>query len=69
MKTLLIWILSGALVGILAAPFTATQVSFSWGRIGVTVLSIVMLAIAVALSKRGSIAEEQSQAGQAKAAA
>ncbi|HZO83387.1 MAG TPA: sodium-translocating pyrophosphatase [Candidatus Binataceae bacterium] len=57
------------LVGILAAPFTTVGVEFSWGRVGATVLSIILLAIAVALSKRGSIAEEQSQAGQAKAAA
>jgi hypothetical protein len=35
----------------------------------VTVFSILMLALAVALSKRGSIAEEQGQAGQDKAAA
>jgi len=57
------------LVGILAAPFTATEVAFSWGRVAITVFSILMLALAVALSKQGSIAEEQSQAGQAKAAA
>ena len=57
------------LVGILAAPFTSTVVALSWGRIAVTVFSILMLALAVALSKRGSIAEEQGQTGQAKAAA
>jgi K(+)-stimulated pyrophosphate-energized sodium pump len=57
------------LVGILAAPFTSVEVSFSWTRVAVTVLSIVLLAIAVALSKRGSIAEERTQTGQAKAAA
>jgi len=57
------------LVGILAAPFTATEVAFSWGRVAITVFSILMLALAVALSKQASIAEEQSQAGQAKAAA
>jgi len=57
------------LVGILAAPFTSIEVAFSWGRVAITVFSVVMLAIAVALSKRGSIAEEQGQAGQAKAAA
>jgi K(+)-stimulated pyrophosphate-energized sodium pump len=57
------------LVAILAAPFTATEVSFSWRRVAVTVFSILMLALAVALSKRGSIAEEQGQAGQDKAAA
>jgi K(+)-stimulated pyrophosphate-energized sodium pump len=57
------------LVGILAAPFTSIEVAFSWNRVAVTVLSIILLAVAVALSKRGSIAEEQGQAGQAKAAA
>src|SRR3984893_3319239 len=57
------------LVAILAAPFTATEVSLSWRRVAVTVFSILMLALAVALSKRGSIAEEQGQAGQDKAAA
>jgi len=57
------------LVGILAAPFTASEVAFSWGRVAITVFAILMLALAVVLSKRGSIAEEQSQAGQAKAAA
>jgi K(+)-stimulated pyrophosphate-energized sodium pump len=57
------------LVGILAAPFTAIEISFSWTRVAVTAFSVLMLAIAVALSKRGSIAEEQGQAGQDKAAA
>jgi K(+)-stimulated pyrophosphate-energized sodium pump len=57
------------LVGILAAPFTSIGIAFSWNRVAVTVLSIILLAIAVALSKRGSIAEEQGQAGQSKAAA
>src|ERR1700730_13646068 len=57
------------LVGILAAPFTSIEVSFSWTRVLVTAFSVLMLALAVALSKRGSIAEEQGQAGQAKAAA
>jgi len=52
-----------------AAPFTAIEISFSWTRVVITVFSILMLAIAVALSKRGSIAEEQSQTGQAKVAA
>jgi K(+)-stimulated pyrophosphate-energized sodium pump len=58
------------LVGILAAPFTTVAVSeVSTARIGITVLAIVLLAIAVILSKRGSIAEEQAANGQAKAAA
>jgi hypothetical protein len=58
------------LVGILAAPFTTQSiVSFSSGRIWVVVLSAVLLAIAVALSKRGSIAEEGPAAGTARAAA
>ena len=57
------------LVGILIAPFTSIGIAFSWGRVSITVFSIAMLAIAVMLSKRGSIAEEQSQAGQSKAAA
>jgi K(+)-stimulated pyrophosphate-energized sodium pump len=58
------------LVGILAAPFTTVSVSeVSLARIGITVLSIALLALAVILSKRGSIAEEQAANGRAKAAA
>jgi hypothetical protein len=38
-------------------------------RIGITALSIALLTLAVILSKRGSIAEEQAANGQAKAAA
>jgi K(+)-stimulated pyrophosphate-energized sodium pump len=58
------------LVGILAAPFTTVSLSTPSGtRIWVVVLSVVLLAIAVALSKRGSIAEEGPAAGAAKAAA
>jgi K(+)-stimulated pyrophosphate-energized sodium pump len=58
------------LVGILAAPFTTVSVSeVSLARIGITVLSIALLTLAVILSKRGSIAEEQAANGQAKAAA
>jgi K(+)-stimulated pyrophosphate-energized sodium pump len=58
------------LVGILAAPFTTVSVSVvTPARVVVTILAVVMLAIAVILSKRGSIAEEQGVAGQAKAAA
>ncbi len=58
------------LVAILAAPFTTVSISsLSATRIWVTVLSIATLAIAVALSKRGSIAAEQPATGTAKAAA
>jgi len=58
------------LVGILAAPFTTVEV----GRItavslAVTIFAAVMLAVAVILSKRGSIAEEEGKSTQAKAAA
>jgi K(+)-stimulated pyrophosphate-energized sodium pump len=58
------------LVGILAAPFTTVSIGIpSATRAGVVALSIVMLTIAVALSKRGSITEEHPAAGAAKAAA
>jgi hypothetical protein len=58
------------LVGILAAPFTSVSMAgFTATRIWVVVLSIVLLGTAVALSKRGSIAEEGPAAGAAKAAA
>jgi K(+)-stimulated pyrophosphate-energized sodium pump len=58
------------LVGILAAPFTTVSVSAMSGRrVAVTVLAIVLLAIAVILSKRGSIAEERTPTGATKAAA
>jgi len=58
------------LVAILAAPFTTVSIGgFSLTRMWVVVLSIVLLAIAVALSKRGSIAEEHPAAGAARAAA
>jgi K(+)-stimulated pyrophosphate-energized sodium pump len=58
------------LVAILAAPFTTVSVGeVSATRIGITILALVMLTIAVVLSKRGSITEEQTSAGQAKAAA
>jgi K(+)-stimulated pyrophosphate-energized sodium pump len=57
------------LVGILAAPFCTTSLSeVTLGRILVVVAAIVMLGIAVAFSKRGSLAEEEA-AEQAKAAA
>jgi K(+)-stimulated pyrophosphate-energized sodium pump len=55
------------LVGILAAPFTTVLVTnVSATRIGVTVLSIVLLTIAVILSKRGSIAEEAGAEAETK---
>jgi K(+)-stimulated pyrophosphate-energized sodium pump len=58
------------LVAILAAPFCTTSLSVVTGtRIFVVVLSIVLLGIAVAFSKRGSIAEEQAEAGESKVAA
>jgi K(+)-stimulated pyrophosphate-energized sodium pump len=58
------------LVGILAAPFTTVSLTgFTSTRVAVVVLSLVLLAIAVALSKRGSIAEEQPAGGAARAAA
>jgi K(+)-stimulated pyrophosphate-energized sodium pump len=58
------------LVAILAAPFTTVSMGgFTPTRIWVVVLAVVMLTIAVALSKRGSIAEEGPTAGAAKAAA
>ncbi|MGA2409393.1 MAG: sodium-translocating pyrophosphatase [Candidatus Binataceae bacterium] len=58
------------LVGILAAPFTTVEVGVLSGTaIAVTIFSAIMLAVAVILSKRGSIAEEAPGAGTAKAAA
>ncbi|HTY53759.1 MAG TPA: sodium-translocating pyrophosphatase [Candidatus Binataceae bacterium] len=58
------------LVGILAAPFAPASISeLSVGRILVVVLSVVLLAAAVILSKRGSIAEESGAGATAKAAA
>ncbi|HKV56231.1 MAG TPA: sodium-translocating pyrophosphatase [Candidatus Binataceae bacterium] len=58
------------LVGILAAPFTSVSITaVSPSRIWVTLLAIALLAVAVILSKRGSIAEEGPTAGAAKAAA
>jgi K(+)-stimulated pyrophosphate-energized sodium pump len=55
------------LVGILAAPFVVSQGSGI--RLIVTFVALVVLAISVILSKRGSIADEAAMAGQAKAAA
>jgi K(+)-stimulated pyrophosphate-energized sodium pump len=58
------------LVGILAAPFcTVSLQTVTLSRVLVTALSVGLLAIAVAFSKRGSIAAEQAQAGEAKVAA
>ncbi|HVC45225.1 MAG TPA: sodium-translocating pyrophosphatase [Candidatus Binataceae bacterium] len=58
------------LVGILAAPFTTVEVgAISATSLLITAVAVVMLAIAVILSKRGSIAEDQPGAGQAKVAA
>jgi K(+)-stimulated pyrophosphate-energized sodium pump len=58
------------LVGILAAPFcTAPLGQITLTRICVVVLSIGLLGLATIFSKRGSIAEEQGQVGQAKVAA
>src|SRR5437667_8625313 len=58
------------LVAILAAPFTTVSMStVTFTRVWVVALSIVLLGIAVMLSKRGSIVEEQPATGTAKAAA
>jgi K(+)-stimulated pyrophosphate-energized sodium pump len=58
------------LVGILAAPFTTAGVgSLTAGRLMVTVLALVLLAISVILSKRGSLADEASGVGATKQAA
>ena len=58
------------LVGILAAPFcTAAINDVTVTRVVVVVVSIVLLAIAVAFSKRGSLAGESTEAGTAKVAA
>ncbi len=55
------------LVGILAAPFVVSQGSSV--RLTVTIVALVVLAIAVILSKRGSIADEAATTGQARVAA
>jgi K(+)-stimulated pyrophosphate-energized sodium pump len=58
------------LVGILAAPFATVSVGvISAPRVVVTVLAVVLLTVAVVLSKRGSITEEQTSTSAAKAAA
>jgi K(+)-stimulated pyrophosphate-energized sodium pump len=58
------------LVAILAAPFApAAGASITVGRVLVVILSLALLAIAVGLSKRGSIIEEQTGEKPAEAAA
>jgi hypothetical protein len=58
------------LVGILAAPFCTQSLNVvTTTRVLVTALSVIMLAIAVAFSKRGSLAEEAPAAGVTKKAA
>jgi K(+)-stimulated pyrophosphate-energized sodium pump len=58
------------LVGILAAPFTTVAVGSITGvSLAVTLFAALMLAIAVILSKRGSIAEEDAGSSHAKVAA
>ena len=58
------------LVAILAAPFCTTALqNVTLVRVLVVALSVGLLTLAVVFSKRGSIAAEQAQAGEAKAAA
>ena len=58
------------LVGILAAPFTTVVVgSITGTALAVTIFAAIMLTVAVILSKRGSIAEDEGKAAAAKAAA
>jgi K(+)-stimulated pyrophosphate-energized sodium pump len=58
------------LVGILAAPFTTVVVGSITGvSLAITLFAAVMLTIAVILSKRGSITEEDTKSTHAKAAA
>ncbi|HKD69990.1 MAG TPA: sodium-translocating pyrophosphatase [Candidatus Binataceae bacterium] len=58
------------LVGILAAPFTPASIAeVTTGRIFIVVISVVLLGIAVAFSKKGSIAEESGAGATTKAAA
>jgi K(+)-stimulated pyrophosphate-energized sodium pump len=58
------------LVGILAAPFTTVVVGSITGvSLAVTLFAALMLAIAVILSKRGGIGEEDVKSSQTKAAA
>ena len=58
------------LVGILAAPFVPAVIGeVTAGRIFIVALSVVLLSIAVAFSKKGSIAEETGAGATTKAAA
>src|SRR6516165_2495237 len=58
------------LVGILAAPFAPAAIGeVTGGRVFIVVVSIVALSIAVAFSKKGSIAEEAGAGAATKAAA
>ena len=58
------------LVGILAAPFCTTAINdVTLTRVVVVVVSLVLLGVAVAFSKRGSLAGESNAAGAAKVAA
>jgi K(+)-stimulated pyrophosphate-energized sodium pump len=58
------------LVGILAAPFTTAAVAdFNGERTVITLVALAALALAVILSKRGSLVEEGAGAGATKAAA
>ncbi len=58
------------LVGILAAPFAPAAIGeVTAGRVLIVVLSVVLLGVAVAFSKKGSIAEEAGGGATTKAAA
>ncbi|HVN89908.1 MAG TPA: sodium-translocating pyrophosphatase [Candidatus Binataceae bacterium] len=58
------------LVGILAAPFTTAAVAeYNAGRLAIVVLSVVLLTVAVILSKRGAIGSDEAGSGTHKAAA
>jgi K(+)-stimulated pyrophosphate-energized sodium pump len=58
------------LVGILAAPFTPVGIgNVTAGRVFIVLLSLALLGVAVAFSKKGSIAEESGAGATTKAAA
>ena len=58
------------LVGILAAPFTSIGIEgITAARVIIVVVALIALSVAVAFSKRGSLADEPTAAGEAKAAA
>jgi K(+)-stimulated pyrophosphate-energized sodium pump len=58
------------LVGILVAPFTPAAIGgITSGRVVIVVLSLVLLGVAVVLSKKGSIADESGTGAATKAAA